>query len=121
MRTAREYEQARTGALARLSEPITEQEAIAFLTVDGGRVPVSRYGWDSTSCAPIAWACAVILSGETGEPITADGLEWLMGLVVNDHDDPAYMVASYGAEYGFSVDDYLEPEDYEHLLQEEPA
>ena len=90
---------------------LTEQEAIAFLVLDSGSVPGSRYGWDSHSCAPIAYAVAVILESETGEEMTTDSLNYVMGLVVNNHEDPAYLLANYGTEYGFKPEDYLETED----------
>lgn len=91
------------------SEPYitTESGALAFLTRDSGRVPCSRYGWDSASCAPIAYAVAAILSGETSEPITEESLDWVMGLVVNDHDDPETMIRDYGSLYGFPPSRYL--------------
>lgn len=79
----------------------------AYLTRDSGRVPCSRYGSDSESCAPVAVAVAVILESETGEPTTAETLEYVMGLVVNNHDDPEYMIRTYGTEYGFDPNDLL--------------
>jgi hypothetical protein len=80
------------------------------LLADGGnlKVPCSRYGHDTESCAPVAVAVAVIVAGETGEGSWRDGLEYSMGLVVNDHDDPEYLIRNYGAEYGFDPDSLLQ-------------
>ena len=90
----------------------TEGEAIRYLSRDGGRAPCSRYGTDSASCAPVAWAAALILVRETegGDPTTED-LEYMMGLVVNDHDDPETLIREHGAEHGIDPADYLEDED----------
>ena len=90
-----------------------KDQAIRFLTQDKdkGRVPCSRYGWDSESCAPVAYAAAVIVAGETGEDVTEDSLDYMMGLVVNDHDDPEYLIRHYGALYGFEPADYLSDSD----------
>ena len=72
-------------------------EGLAYLTKDGNlRVPCSRYGSDSVECAEVAWRVAYVLSRETGEPITRDGLDHAMSLVVNDHDDVAYTIRNYG-------------------------
>lgn len=89
--------------------PVNESEALKFLSRDSGTVPCSRYGWDSASCAPVAYAVAVIVAGETegGEP-TEEGLDHAMGLVVNDHDDPETLIRDYGSLYGFSAEDLLD-------------
>lgn len=89
---------------------LTEKQAIAYLTKEGAhlKVPCSRYGYDSESCAHVAYAVAVILRGETNdEESPTETLDYVMGLVVNDHDDPEYLIRAYGAEYGFSADDLL--------------
>ena len=80
---------------------MTEGEALDYLLQHRGKVPCSRYGGDTDSCAPTAVACAVILAAETGEPMTTETVDHLMSLVVNDHDDPAYLMATYGPEYGY--------------------
>ena len=46
---------------------LTLEQATRILARDNGRVPCSRYGWDSESCAPAAYAAAVIVYRETGE------------------------------------------------------
>lgn len=87
----------------------TREGAEKYLTRDGNLgVPVSRYGSDSRSCASIAYAAAVIVSGETGEPLTAETLDYVMGLVVNNHDDPETLIRDYGREYGFSPNAFLD-------------
>lgn len=80
-----------------------------YLLADGNlRTPASPYGHDTASCAPLAVAVQTILTGETGEPVTVDGLEHVMGLVVNGHPDPGYLMATYGPEYGYAPGDYLD-------------
>lgn len=95
-----------------MSAPTLEDraDALAFLTQDAGRVPCSRYGFDSESCAPVAFAAAWIVAAETdeGTPPSRETLDYVMGLVVNDHDDPEYLIRNYGAEYGFDPADLLE-------------
>jgi hypothetical protein len=76
------------------------RDGIAYLTRNGQdnhlQVPCSRYGRNTRECAPVAWRLAYILARETGEPITEDTLDHAMGLVVNDHDDVAYVIRTYG-------------------------
>lgn len=77
---------------------MTLAEALDYLEEDPGKVPCSRYGFDSASCAPVAYAVARIVAEETGEPLTHEALDHAMSLVVNDHDDPAYLVREYGTD-----------------------
>ena len=84
-------------------------EMLAYLLKETGLTPVSRYGRNSQECAPIAVAVAVIISGETGEPVTRETLEYVMGLTVNDHDDVGEMLESYGSQYGYVSREMLEP------------
>jgi hypothetical protein len=81
---------------------MNKSDGIAFLTQDGNlAVPCSRYGRDSEDCAPVAWRVAYLVARETGEAITEESLDYAMSLVVNDHDDVAYMVRTYGRyDYG---------------------
>jgi hypothetical protein len=73
------------------------RDGIAMLTADGNlSVPCSRYGRDSETCAPVAWRVAYLVARETGTPLTRRDLHHAMSLVVNDHDDVAYMIRSYG-------------------------
>jgi len=58
--------------------------------------PCSRYGRNGSQCALVAWRVAYLTARETGEPITHELLDHAMSLVVNDHDDVAYMVRTYG-------------------------
>lgn len=76
---------------------IRRRDGLAYLMRCGeSRVPCSRYGTRSSDCAEVAWRLSYIMARETGEPITADTLEYHMGLVVNDHDDVAHMIREYG-------------------------
>ena len=90
------------------SRPLTDDEKFAYLVDEGGEVPCSRYGATSADCARVAIAVARILESETGELGSTDSLEHLMSLVVNDHDDIAYMLREYGAEYGIDWREYFE-------------
>lgn len=76
------------------------RDGIAYLTNHGNDsglyVPCSRYGRNTADCAPVAWRLAYITARETGEDITTDDIHHAMSLVVNDHDDVAYMVREYG-------------------------
>ena len=56
----------------------------------------SQYGRTSAECAPVAWRLAYLVARETGTEIDEDGLDHAMSLVVNDHEDVAYMVREYG-------------------------
>lgn len=76
-----------------------QRSALAFLMRHGNlAVPCSRYGADTESCAVFAFAASCVLAFETGEDITADTLDHMMGLVVNDHDDPAQLMLDHGDE-----------------------
>jgi hypothetical protein len=99
--------------------PMTREAGIAFLVSVAPhlRVPCSRYGWDSESCAPVAWRVAEIIADATGEPITEDELDYAMGLVVNDHDD----VESLLREHGTPEDLELLPEVEEDDTSEDPC
>jgi len=81
------------------------RDGIAWLMKDGNlHVPCSRYGWDTQTCAPVAWRVAYLVAREQGEPVTEAGLDHAMSLVVNDHDDVAYMVREYGrGDYGRAI------------------
>lgn len=84
-----------------------------FLTAEGPElaVPCSRYGRTSAECAPIAYAAAVIVAAESaGEAPTNDELDYMMGLVVNDHPDPSYLIRAYGPDNGFDPAELL-PDD----------
>lgn len=75
---------------------MTRHDAIAYLLADGNlSVPGGRYGFDTRSCAPIAWTVARIVARESGEPVDRERLEHAMGLVVNGHDDVAYIIRTY--------------------------
>lgn len=77
-------------------EALDREAAMAFLTADSGAVPCSRYGRDGESCAPIAYAVCEIIAEANGDPITREMLDHVMGLVVNDHDDPETLIREHG-------------------------
>jgi hypothetical protein len=75
----------------------TRAEGIAYLTADQPHARCfSRYGSTSEECAPVAWRLSYLMAREQGEPITFDALDADMGLVVNGHDDVAYVIRTYG-------------------------
>lgn len=80
-------------------------QALAYLMQDGNlRVPCSRYGSDSQTCAEVAVRVWEILLPELPESNPVELLDHIMGLVVNDHDDPEHTLRQYGT-----------PEDWERF------
>jgi hypothetical protein len=74
---------------------------LAWLMREGDLRCFSQYGSGTYECAPVAWRLAYLIARETGEAITIATLEYAMGLVVNEHDDVAYMIRTYGNyDYG---------------------
>lgn len=75
------------------------RDGIAYLT-NGGQddhlACFSDYGRTTAQCAPVAWRLAYLLARESGEPITSDVLDHTMTMVVNEHEDVAYIVRTYG-------------------------
>lgn len=79
---------------------MNHSDAIEFLMRDGNlRVSCSRYGSDTEDCAEVAWkAFLAYLEAAPLEGSESDLLDYLMGLVVNDHDDIEYLIANYYIE-----------------------
>ena len=78
---------------------MNRDQAIAYLTENGNlRVPCSRYGTDSASCAPVAYDLALIFQEANGDEITADLLDEMMSRVVNDSDGPAELIRDHGTD-----------------------
>lgn len=79
-------------------------DGIAFLTTDPDTgedighltAPCSPYGPTAADCAPVAWRVAFLVARETGEPLDTERLAHAMDMVVNGHDDVAYVVRTYG-------------------------
>lgn len=66
-------------------------------TNDASRLLVySRYGPTTGDAAPVAWRLAYLTCREMGEPITREALDHAMSLVVNGHEDVAYIIRTYG-------------------------
>lgn len=61
-------------------------------------VPCSRYGRDTSECASVALVLESIMSDATGESSTFRALEFNMGLVVNDSDDVARLLAENASD-----------------------
>lgn len=75
------------------------RHGIALLTRNGADNNLrcfSRYGWNTKECAPVAWRLAYVFSRETGEPITSDLLQSMMGHVVNDDATVAELIRAHG-------------------------
>ncbi len=82
----------------------THDEVLAYLSNDRGDAPCSRYGRRAAHWQPWAAAVAVIVSRETGEPITEEAASHAASQVVNDSDEPLDLVRKYGRPYGYTVD-----------------
>jgi hypothetical protein len=86
----------------------TYDEIEAYITSQPtGDAPASRYGVKPSQWVPVAAAAATIMANETDD-LTPEGIDYIIGLVVNDHDDIEYLIRNYGAEYGFNPEDYLD-------------
>jgi hypothetical protein len=70
---------------------------LQYLVREGNlQVPCSRYGHDTESCARVVLAALDVLEQETGSVTTAD-VEHMMGLVMNDHDEPFTLIRDHGS------------------------
>lgn len=97
---------------------LTIAEITAYLEKDSGDAPASPYGTKPAQWGPVAVAAAFTLQGVTGEALTDDSLDHLIGLVVNGHPDPGYLIVAYGAEYGFKAEDYFTADEIETYREE---
>jgi len=86
-----------------------------------GYAPGSRYGRHSSDHIELAYAVAMIVAGETGDPLTIESVESIVGMTVNDSPEPAIMMLEYGEEHGFSPLEYegVESESLPHCLADE--
>lgn len=97
-------------ALEQDGQPLTFVDALAALAEDTGDAPGSRYGCRHGDWAPVAAAVAVIIAAEGCEGYS-DILDQAVSLTVNDHDDPAYLLVTYGPEHDLDPADYLHADD----------
>lgn len=76
----------------------SRKDGLAFLNRFPGPnyVPCSRYGDTGEECAPIAWRYNYLLCREADESINTFNLEAAMSEVVNDSDNPSYIIRTYG-------------------------
>lgn len=86
-------------------------EAHCMLVADSGdgstAMPCSRYGRHIEDATGTIYAAAVIVAAETeGDPLCWRDLDYMAGLVVNNHDDVAYVIRAHGAPYGFDPANY---------------
>lgn len=86
---------------------MNEAEILEVIMRDQGDAPGSQYGTRPMQWTPVAAAVCLIMQAETGD-LTTEGIDHIVGLVVNGHDDIAYMIVNYGPEYGFDPEDYLD-------------
>lgn len=80
-------------------------EAIELLTHDEDgsytgdlRVLCSRWGTNGAECAEAAYDLDRTIAEANGEPVTAESLDYCMGLVVNDHEDVGSVLYAHGDE-----------------------
>lgn len=90
---------------------MTPAEMREHLDADHGDAPASPYGVKFWQWGEVAVAAGVVLQGETGEDLTPEAFDHLVGLVVNGHDDPGYLIATYGAEYNIDPADYFDADE----------
>lgn len=83
------------GIMAHAAEFVAECRAILEQSGGGGAVPCSRYGRHSDECEPYAILAAAVFAECNGDDPTPDALDHYMGLVVNDHPDPATIAADH--------------------------
>jgi hypothetical protein len=87
---------------------MTKDEGIEYLMKDGNlKVPCSRYGTDTKTCAEVAWAAEVVYCGVAPSTMTFETLDEMMAMVVNNSDDVLYLLREYGRQYGFNWRDYV--------------
>ena len=82
-------------------------EIDAYIGRDAGDAPGSPYGVKAREWKPVAVAACVSFIAASGEDLTAENVDWIVGLVVNGHDDIDYIIREYGPEAGINPDDYL--------------
>jgi hypothetical protein len=79
---------------------MSKKEAIERLTWEGNlKVPASRYGRDSETCAEVTWRMFCLIEDESPSDDPYAALHYMMSLVVNDHDDvEALVLRHYGLD-----------------------
>jgi len=87
-----------------------EDEIRALVERDTGDAPASPYGVKARDWMPVAVAACIVLQGETGERLTEDDVDHVVSMVVNGHEDVAYILVTYGTEYGYEPEDFLDDE-----------
>lgn len=76
----------------------TWEDAEAYLVKDGNLgVPGGRYGNDTRSCAPFAWAIAELWADSSGDPVIVATLDGAMSHVVNSSDDVVSLLLDHGS------------------------
>ena len=72
---------------------MTEDEIRDIVNRDGGRIPCSRYAKeDGSDLADWVIQLEAAMVEATGEESDEEGIEYLTGLIVNSHDDVAYVL-----------------------------
>ena len=85
-----------------------ERTVRSHLDRDRGDAPASRYGRTYGQWSEVVLAAVASMQAATGEPETAEGIDALTSLVVNDSPDVARLIADYGHELGLDPFDYID-------------
>lgn len=98
----------------RLAPMDTLEDIVRYLCIEGNlAVPGGRYGTDTYSCAPVAAAVALIIAKANGDEVDHDNADYVMGLVVNGHDDIASLINEHAGLVGLDPEDFLSEDDLE--------
>ena len=72
---------------------MTEDEIRTLVAQGSGRIPCSRYAReDGSDLADWVIRLEAAMVEATGEESDEEGIEYLTGLIVNSHDDVAYVL-----------------------------
>src|SRR3954469_11643824 len=68
-------------------------------------MPCSRYGRHLRDAYDVVyWAAVALNAAASGDPVSWADLDYMAGLVVNHHPDPAYLLVNYGHELPADID-----------------
>ena len=86
----------------------TPEAVETWIRRNPGDAPGSQYGTKPSAWVPVAVAAVETMAEAQGEEPTPEGIDHMVSLVVNGHDDIAYLLVSYGHEAGYQPEDYLD-------------
>lgn len=94
--------------------PTNDDEVRAYAERDGGLIPCSRYvNRYGDGLGDLVVALVAIIEDATSEPVTFEGIDHLVSLIVNNHDDVGTLLVQHGPSVGIEPTDYLDPDDIE--------